>query len=166
MKHILRASLAILLCLATATTASAALFTVTLSNGTIFETRYRPVEADWDDSVVMILTDQGNWIALAKADVADVVSEAEATGFGYQLNTTTLFVGWTPNDLVDDDAEGEDGEGGGSGGGNSSPANAQDGGEYEEDGGSFSLEQFVDIPVAGDNIGGISLDASIPGGGG
>ncbi len=87
-------------------------FTVTMTNGTTFQTRYRPVPAEWDDNVVMIATDRGNWIGLYSSEVADVTSHAEITGFGYQLDTTTLFVGWSPNDVYDEDEEGAGTEGG------------------------------------------------------
>ena len=102
-----------LMLLVLAPAAYAEYFTVTLTNGTTFQTRYRPVPAEWDENVVMIATDRGNWIGLYSSEVADVTSHAESTGFGYQLDTTTLFVGWTPNDVYDDGEEGEGTEGDG-----------------------------------------------------
>ena len=126
-----------LLAVAVAVTAQAEYFTVTLTNGTTFLTRYRPVPAEWDESVVMITTDRGNWIGLYADEVADVSSQAEASGFGYQLDTTTLFVGWSPNDVGDE----EEGEG------------ADDGLDLEtmfpEPPPSNVLQQFIDIPVEG-----------------
>ena len=107
-------------------------FTVTLTNGTSFQTRYRPVPAEWDENVVMINTDRGNWIGLYQDEVADVTSHAEITGFGYQLDTTTLFVGWAPGDDLEEE-ESED---------------ALDlEGMFPEPEPSFSLEQFVDVPA-------------------
>ena len=106
--HILKSALAFVLLAGLATSAYAVKFTVTLKNGTTFETRYRPMQADFDPSYSLLMTDKGNWIALHNDEVADIVSEAEASGFGYQLDTTTLYVGWSPNDLVDDEA-GEEG---------------------------------------------------------
>lgn len=145
-------------------TVHAALFTVTMSNGTSFETRYRPVQAEWDESKVLVRTDTGNWIALAKSEIVGVESQLEATGYGYQLNTTTLFLGWTPNDVGGDEEEGADGETQPAGGG---------GGDDEEwsydygdgDGGSgFSFDQFLDIPVDGQPLsGGIGLDSPADG---
>ena len=82
-------------------------FTVTLKNGTTFETRYRPVQAEWDPKVSMINTSQGNWIALMNDDIVDVSSAAERSGFGYQVDTTTIYLGWSPNDLVGEDEEGK-----------------------------------------------------------
>lgn len=97
-----------LLLLVAAAAAHARTFTVTLTNGMTFETRYRPVQSDFDPEISLIMTDRGNWVALRNDEIADVVSEAEASGYGYQLDTTTLYLGWSPNDLVDDEA-GEDG---------------------------------------------------------
>lgn len=158
-----RAILATLLLALMAGTVHAALFTVTLENGTSFETRYRPVQSEWDESKVMIMTDTGNWIALSKSEIVGVESQLEASGYGYQLNTTTLFLGWTPNDAAGDDEEGADGE--------NQPGKS--GGEEEEwsydygDGGGqpdYSFEQFLDIPTDGQPLGGgINLDADIDG---
>ena len=155
-----------------ASSASAGLFTVTLTNGTAFETRYRPVEAEWDDNIVMIRNDRGNWIALQKSDIADVVSETEVSGFGYQLNTTTIFLGWSPNDVVDDgdeDAEGEDNDGtstGAGGEGDDAAAPILYGDETDDTG--IGFDEFLDVPDAGQGLGGISLggpETTEPGGG-
>lgn len=134
----LRLTVLTLLAIATAVSAHAEFFTVTLANGTSFQTRYRPVPAEWDDNVVMINTDRGNWIGLQADEVADVTSHAETTGFGYQLDQTTLFVGWSPND-IGDEAEGEDG------GGNDGLKLEE---MFPEPAASGVLEQFVDIPGA------------------
>ena len=121
-----------------ATAAHAEAYIVTLTNGTVFETRYEPEPAEWDENVLLINTDRGNWIGLLKEEVADVTSVVETTGFGYQLNTTTLFVGWSPNDI---DAVDENGE----------PIKLDE--IYPEEAPSFTLEQFVDIPSSGAGIG-------------
>lgn len=122
-----------------ATSAHAIFFTVTLKNGTSFETRYRPVVADWDPDVSMIMTDRGNWIAIANDDIADVVSVFEESGFGYQPDTTTRFIGWSPNDLVEDQ-EDEDGN---------VTENARYDIEADQGGstGSYSIDDFLNIPV-------------------
>lgn len=129
-----------------ATLASAGTYTVTLTNGTSFVTRYEPVDAEWDDNVVMLNSDQGNWIALPKDEIADVVSDVEASGFGYQVNTTTVFVGWSPNES-EGEGEGEGGEGEGAGEGEFD--NLPDPNPAP----SFGLEQFVDIPGSGGGVG-------------
>ena len=138
-----RLFLGLVLFLALATVAGAGTYTVTMKNGTTFETRYKPVDADWDDRIIMINSDRGNWIALLKDDVADVTSSVEASGFGYQVNTTTVFVGFAPNEDPVQDGEGGEGGEGGSGG------SALDGlpDPYADPG--FTLEQFVDVPSEG-----------------
>lgn len=125
-----------------ATTASAGTFTVILNNGTSFLTRYRPAPADWDENVILFSTDQGNQVALMRQDIADITSSVEETGFGYQVDTTTLFVGWSPNEAFDI----EDGEGGDGGAAEALAAPAA------SSGGGFSLEQFVDVPGSGSGI--------------
>ena len=132
-----------LLLAAAATAAHAEYYTVTLTNGTTFETRYRPVPAEWDENVSMINTDRGNWIGIHNDEIADVTSHAESTGFGYQLDSTTLFVGWSPNDI---DEYGEDGEG----------PNLEE--MFPEAPPSAVLEQFVDSPDAGGSVGTQAID--------
>lgn len=85
--------------------AAAEIYTVTLSNGSEFETRYRPKEAGWDQSKIMVLTDVGNWIAIDKADVQSVISETENNGFGKVIDTVTISLGWSPNDAPEETAE-------------------------------------------------------------
>ncbi|MEM8998548.1 MAG: hypothetical protein AAGF23_27425, partial [Acidobacteriota bacterium] len=136
----------------TAGSSFASSFTVTLANGTSMQTRYRPVLADWDETVALIRTDQGNWIALAKEEIVDVASQAEISGFGYQVDTSTLFLGWSPNDLLDEgDDDSEDGGQGGAGGDNARPYYENDD-LYDAPAASFGLEQFVDIPGEGGSI--------------
>ena len=59
-RRIARLIVLTLLVAAAAATVHAEYFTVTLTNGTSFQTRYRPAPAEWDDNVVMINTDRGN----------------------------------------------------------------------------------------------------------
>ena len=92
------AALALLL---TAPLASAATYIVTLDNGTSFESRYQPEEAEWDSSVVMLLTQYGNWIALEKDSIADVVTDIESKGFGKVIDTKTVSLGILANDAVE-----------------------------------------------------------------
>ncbi len=150
-----RASLVIAIALLMVTTAQAAVYTVTLTNGTSFDTRYRPVDAEWSEDVSMILTDLGNWIALEKSEIADVTSAAEVKGFGYQLNTTTLFIGKSPNDLATVDENGE------------STQDYEFIDDISSEGQSFTLEQFVSPSEVGQSpSGGIPLYGTGSGGGG
>ena len=83
--------------------ASAGMFTVTLSNGSTFETVYQPQEAPWDTNKVLLRTDVGNWISLAKADITSVVSATEAGGFGRVIDNTTVELGTSANDMPTDE---------------------------------------------------------------
>jgi hypothetical protein len=48
--------------------------------------------------MVMILTDMGNWIAVPRADIVHAAPETETRGFGKVINTTTIDLGYAPND--------------------------------------------------------------------
>lgn len=125
--------------------AASAQYVVTLTNGTSFETRYEPQEVEWDENVLLLVTDTGNYIALQKDEVAESVSVAEARGHGYRLDTTTLFLGWSPNDLVTTDEEG-----------NLVPT--YDTGEPEPPAlPDYTVNQFVDVPTAGSPNGGVPV---------
>jgi hypothetical protein len=86
----------VLAALALAAPAAAELFTITLNSGHSFESRYEPMAASWNPELVMFMTDQGNWIALPRADVASIEAETEARGFGMVINTTTIDLGYAP----------------------------------------------------------------------
>lgn len=77
---------------------SAAIFVIHLENGTTFESRYRPLDAEWDSSKLAFVDEWGNEIALSKSDIARVESDVEAAGFGTVIDNTTIALGWAPND--------------------------------------------------------------------
>jgi len=79
--------------------AAADVFTVELVSGASLATRYKPIEDPGDASKVLLLTDQGNWIALRKDTIADVTSETELKGFGLVIDSQTVFLGVSANDL-------------------------------------------------------------------
>jgi hypothetical protein len=85
--------------------ATAEIYTITLANGTEFETRYRPKEADWDENMIMVLTDVGNWIAIEKGDIVSVITETDNKGFGKVIDTHTVAIGWAANDAPEETAE-------------------------------------------------------------
>lgn len=94
------------LAVATALPAAADVFTVQLVGGASLETRYKPIEDPEDGSKVMLLTDQGNWISLAKSTVVDVTSQTELKGFGLVIDSQTVFLGISANDLAEPGEEG------------------------------------------------------------
>ena len=119
--------------------ASAATYTVTLDNGTSFESRYQPEEATWDPDVLLLLTQYGNWIALAKADVAEVSTDIESRGFGKVIDTKTVSLGVLANDAPVPEEGGE-------------PSNAQLLEQYlaqQPPAPDYSVQQFVEPSQAG-----------------
>jgi hypothetical protein len=80
-------------------------YTVTLKNGTTFESRYQPEYASWDANKVVLMTEFGNRVALAAADIESVTVDSESRGFGHQLNASTLLLGWAPNDSLDPNSD-------------------------------------------------------------
>jgi hypothetical protein len=95
-------SLALLAC---AVPAGAEVFFVTLNNGTVFESAYQPQAASWDSSMVLLLTETGNWIGLPQADIREVRSESQIAGYGRAIDDNTFELGFAPNDASDPDAK-------------------------------------------------------------
>ena len=85
--------------------AEATVYTVTMKNGTTFDTRYQPEEASWDPDKVVVMTEFGNRVALPAAEIESVAVDSESRGFGHQVNSTTLALGWAPNDALDLNSE-------------------------------------------------------------
>jgi hypothetical protein len=86
---------------------SAQAYNVTLNNGNVFVSKYRPVEAEYDPTKMLIMTDVGNVIALPQSAIASIESDTEARGFGRVIDGTTILVGYSAND-TEVPAEGED----------------------------------------------------------
>jgi hypothetical protein len=106
----MRRSLVLLSLLALATPAIPAMaevYTVTLTNGSVLETAYQPQEAAFDRSMVLLMTDVGNWIGVQKTEIESVRSDAELGGYGKVIEKNTILLGWTSNDNIDPSAEGQ-----------------------------------------------------------
>jgi hypothetical protein len=91
----------LLLCGSWVPPASAEIFVVTLHNGGTFESRHEPRQAAWDAGMLELITDTGLPIALPKSLVREVTAQSETKGFGRVLNTTTVDLGFAPNDVVE-----------------------------------------------------------------
>jgi hypothetical protein len=111
--------------------AAAEVWHVTLHNGNTIDSRYQPQEASWDAGKVMMLTDMGNWIALAKADIASIGADTQHKGFGFVINTTTIALGWAPNDALTPEEQ-------------ASADAAAGGAPAEAPASPYSVEQFVE----------------------
>lgn len=90
--------LAVAALLALPSPAAAVTYTIKLVDGGEFQSRYQPEEASWDTTQILFLTDVGNWIAIAKDDVESVTTDTENKGFGRVIDSTTIALGWAPND--------------------------------------------------------------------
>ena len=80
------------------TPVAANVFTVHLTNGATFETRYQPKLAAGDSNKVLFVTDVGNRIYLHVDDISEITHSSDVQGFGTMINTTTIALGWAPND--------------------------------------------------------------------
>ena len=78
--------------------AMSSVFKVQLKNGNSFETRYQPKVAEWDENKVVLLTGVGNRITLHMDDIASITVDTQAKGFVTVIDTTTIVLGWAPND--------------------------------------------------------------------
>src|SRR5688500_165692 len=90
--------------------ASAEVYSVTLTNGSVLETQYQPQEAAFDKDMVLLLTEVGNWIGVRRDEIATVVSDAESSGFGKVIGKNTVDLGWAANDAADPNALAADGK--------------------------------------------------------
>jgi hypothetical protein len=79
--------------------ATAEVFHVTLVNGTTVDSSVQPQQASWDPSMVMLMTDVGNWVAFPKAEIADIKSVDPTAGFGVRISSTAIALGRFSNDL-------------------------------------------------------------------
>lgn len=78
--------------------AVAEIFTVHLTNGATFETRYQPKAVEGDGNKVSFVTDVGNLIYVHRDDISEISHSSDVQGFGTMINTTTISLGWAPND--------------------------------------------------------------------
>ena len=78
-----------------------AAYTIRLNNGTSFTTRYEPEDASWDDSKVVFLDEVGTLISISKSEIAGIESDFETKGYGRMIDTTTMELGWAPNDAAE-----------------------------------------------------------------
>jgi hypothetical protein len=99
MRHRPLSSLLLAASLLAALPAAAEVYTIRLSNGTTFESLYQPKQAAWDATLVTFVDETGTEIALPQALIADVTAQSEVKGYGRVLNTTTIDLGFMPNDL-------------------------------------------------------------------
>jgi hypothetical protein len=83
-------------------------YTVKLTNGTSFESLRQPRVAAWDEEMILVLTDTGNWVGFLKADVDSVTASVEASGLGTIIDANTILVGILGD--FDDESDEDEGE--------------------------------------------------------
>ncbi|HWM93583.1 MAG TPA: hypothetical protein VN493_22685 [Thermoanaerobaculia bacterium] len=81
--------------------ASAEVYTVILKNGNVLETQYQPQEASFDEDMVLLMSEVGNWIGVRRDEIESVMSDAESSGFGKVIAKNTVLLGWSANDAAD-----------------------------------------------------------------
>ncbi|MEM9290774.1 MAG: hypothetical protein AAGD01_03750 [Acidobacteriota bacterium] len=95
--------LAVLGLVVPADSVSAAEFTVTLKNGAKITSHKQPYESSWDENVIMVITETGNWIGLHKEGIESLRARIEEQGFGMILDEKTVQIGFLPNDAPTDE---------------------------------------------------------------
>lgn len=70
---------------------------VSLKNGQSYESRRPPEEASWDADMILFLTETGNLIGVERTQITSIEIETELRGYGERINSTTIFMGRTPN---------------------------------------------------------------------
>ncbi len=78
---------------------AADVFTVTLTSGSTFITRYQPHQSETQENKVLLMTEFGNWIFLPKEVIVSVTSDTESKGFGTVLDSQTIALGWIPRSM-------------------------------------------------------------------
>ena len=73
-------------------------YEVRLANGNVFQTRYEPTIAAFDNTRVTLMTLNGNVISVPRDSVKEVISLTEASGFGKRLDQMTVLIGLAAND--------------------------------------------------------------------
>lgn len=84
--------------LAAQVSAQATRYRVVLTNGNEIYSKYKPVEASYDENKMILMTDFSNVISIHKDDIQEMVAEVEELGFGRRLDDTTVVVGLSAND--------------------------------------------------------------------
>jgi hypothetical protein len=98
LRSLSRLGLALGLLLLAALPAGADIYHVKLTSGTVIDSRYQPQDASWDKSMVLLLTEVGNWVGVRKDDIESVTAENATRGFGVTIRNNTISLGVAPND--------------------------------------------------------------------
>lgn len=83
--------------------AEAVAFVVHLKNDTSFETLRQPKTAPWDQDIVMVLTEAGNWIGVERETIDRITATVEERGIGVVIDSKTIALGTLANDAPTDE---------------------------------------------------------------
>ncbi|HEY4565143.1 MAG TPA: hypothetical protein VIJ36_19320, partial [Thermoanaerobaculia bacterium] len=83
--------------------AAADVYYVTLTNGQVIQTAHQPQQASWDPSMVLLLTEVGNWVGFPKDQIQGVRVEDPTQGYGIRISDKAIALGRSPNDLPTSD---------------------------------------------------------------
>jgi hypothetical protein len=79
--------------------ASADVFYVTLTNGTVIETGHQPQQAAWDPNMILLLTESGNWVGFPQNEIQGIRAEDPTQGYGIRISDKAIDLGQSPNDM-------------------------------------------------------------------
>ena len=97
-KILVAAALTLVLLLVASAPASATAYIVVLKNGNTMVSKYKPIDAPYNSSKSLIMTEAGNIVSLSKDDIEEIIADVENRGFGIVIDTTTILVGYSAND--------------------------------------------------------------------
>ena len=79
--------------------AAADVYHVILKNGSEILTTRQPQQAAWDPTMVLLLTEVGNWVGFTKDEIDSIRAEDPADGYGVRISDNVIALGWSPTDL-------------------------------------------------------------------
>jgi hypothetical protein len=94
------------LALASIAPAVADVYTIALVNGASFETRYQPIADSDSPDQIAFLSDTGNWVSIPANLVQGISVDSGSRGFGRVIDTDTIEIGMSLNDLPAPDDSG------------------------------------------------------------
>jgi hypothetical protein len=85
--------------------ASADVFYVTLTNGSVIETAHQPQQASWDPNMILLLTESGNWVGFPQGEIQGIRADDPTQGYGVRISSKAIDLGRSPNDMPEEGAK-------------------------------------------------------------
>src|SRR5262245_21288984 len=70
--------------------ASADVFYVTLTNGSVIETAHQAQQASWDPNMVLLLTESGNWVGFPQGEIQGIRADDPTQGYGVRISNKAI----------------------------------------------------------------------------